>query len=95
MGDVCSPEKQMSMSACTPWTCWELRIGAKVTNLMSIESFKKTWTRSDGRYEVSVPWIPGAELSKTNEEPSRKRLKNIERKLSHDKELREAYEGIV
>jgi hypothetical protein len=44
---------------------------------------------------VSVPWIPGAELVNINEEPSRKRLKNIERKLSHDKELREAYEEIV
>ncbi|CAB3991377.1 Phosphatidylinositol 4-kinase alpha [Paramuricea clavata] len=49
-------------------------------------------TRNDGRYEVSVPWIPGAELVNSNEEPSRKRLKNIERKLSHDKRLREAYE---
>ena len=52
-------------------------------------------TRNDGRFEVSVPWIPGAELVNSNEEPSRKRLKNIERKLSHDKELREAYEEIV
>ena len=26
-------------------------------------------TRRDGRYEVGVPWIPGAELVNTNEEP--------------------------
>ena len=52
-------------------------------------------TRSDGRYEVSVPWIPGVELVKTNEEPSRKRLKNTERKLSYDTHLRDAYEQIV
>ena len=34
--------------------------------------------RSDGRYEVGVPWIPGAKLSNTNEDPSRKRLLNVE-----------------
>jgi hypothetical protein len=52
-------------------------------------------TQNDGRYEVSVSWIPGAELVNSNEEPSRKRLKNKERKLSHDKELLEAYKEIV
>ena len=44
---------------------------------------------------MSVPLIPGAKLVNSNEEPSRKRLKNTERKLSHDKELREAYKEIV
>ena len=38
--------------------------------------------RDDGRYEVSFPWIPGAELSSTNEVLSRKRLQNVERRLS-------------
>lgn len=28
--------------------------------------------RSDGRYEVGVPWIPGGKLSNTNEMASRK-----------------------
>ena len=34
--------------------------------------------KSDGRYEVGVPWIPGAKLSNTNEEPSRRHLHNVE-----------------
>ena len=37
--------------------------------------------RADGRYEVSVSWIPGAVLLNTNEEPSRRRLRGVERKL--------------
>ena len=44
--------------------------------------------RADGRYEVSVPWIPGAVLSNTNEEPSRRRLHTVERKLCQSEELR-------
>lgn len=51
--------------------------------------------RVDGRYEVSVPWIPGSSLSSTNEQPSRRRLIRVERKLSQDQKLREDYEKIV
>ena len=51
--------------------------------------------RSDGRYQVGVPWIPGAELSNTNEEPSRRRLYNVERKLKRNDKLRDEYEKIV
>ena len=37
--------------------------------------FKENISRkSDGRYEVNVPWIPGSQLSKTNETQSRQRL---------------------
>ncbi|XP_048575296.1 uncharacterized protein LOC116604510 [Nematostella vectensis] len=58
--------------------------------------FRENISRTDdGRYEVSVPWVPGAKLENTNEEPSRKRLRNVERKLRNDVELREAYEKIV
>ncbi len=36
--------------------------------------FQENITRKeDGRYEVAVPWLPGAVLRSTNEEPSRKR----------------------
>ena len=60
------------------------------------QEFKENITTTcHGKYEVGVPWIPGAELVNTNEEPSRKRLKSIERKLSHDGELRKDYEDIV
>ena len=51
--------------------------------------------RSDGRYEVGVPWIPGAKLSNTNEEPSRRRLHNVERKLKRNEELKFEYDNIV
>ena len=50
---------------------------------------------ADGRYEVSVPWIPGSSLFSTNEQPSRRRLIRIEKKLSQDPKLREEYEEIV
>ncbi|XP_028390705.1 uncharacterized protein LOC114515614 [Dendronephthya gigantea] len=51
--------------------------------------------QDDGRYEVSVPWIPGAVLSNTNEEPSRKRLNNVNRKLNRNQQLKREYEKIV
>lgn len=45
--------------------------------------------RDDGRYEVNFPWIPGVELSSTNEVLSRKRLQNVEWRLSKNENLRE------
>ena len=58
--------------------------------------FQESITRgSDGRYEVCVPWITGAEVSNTNEIPSRKRLENVERKLRRNEELKSDYEKIV
>ena len=48
--------------------------------------------RSDGRYKVGVPWIPGAKLSNTNEEPRRRRLYNVERKL-RNKKLKTEYDN--
>ena len=51
--------------------------------------------RNDSNYEVSVPWIPGAELSNTNEEPSRRRLYNVARKLNRNDEPKEEYQKIV
>lgn len=59
-------------------------------------SFKESITRGvDRRYEVSVPWIPGSSLSSTNEQPSRRCLIRIEKKLSKGPNLREEYEEIV
>ena len=51
--------------------------------------------RVDGRYKVSVPWIPGSSLSSTKEQPSRRCLIRVKRKLSQDQKLREEYEKIV
>ena len=51
--------------------------------------------RDDGRYEVSFPWIPGAELSSTNELWSRKRLQNVERRFSKNENLRKEYADII
>ena len=50
--------------------------------------------RDDGRYEVNFPWIPGVELSSTNEVLSRKRLQNVERGLSKNENLRKEYANI-
>lgn len=55
-----------------------------------LRDFKESVVRKeDGRYEVNFPWIPGAMLLNTNETLSRKRLQNVERKLSRNEKLRE------
>ena len=46
---------------------------------------------SEGRYEVQVPWIPGAEMTHTNEQPSRRRLENVERALTRNSKLEAEY----
>ena len=59
-------------------------------------SFKESVARGeDGLYEVSVPWIPNSSLSSTNEQPSRRRLIRVEKKLIQDLKLREKYEKVV
>ena len=63
-----------------------------MTSLMYCETIAR---RDDGRYEVSFPWIPGAELSSTNEALSRKRLQNVERRLSKNKNWRQEYADII
>ena len=61
-----------------------------------LRDFKESVVRrEDGRYEVGFPWIPGAILSNTNESLSRKRLENVERKLSRNEKLRGEYNDIV
>ena len=50
---------------------------------------------AQGRYEVGIPWIPGNTVTESNEVQSRKRLKNIERKLEKDPALKETCQEIV
>ena len=50
--------------------------------------FKENIVRkNDGRYEVNIPWIPGAELAGTNEEQSRRRLQNMNMKRRQKEHL--------
>ena len=51
--------------------------------------------KEDGRYEVNVPWVPGAKLTKTNELQCRKRLQNLERKLENKESLKQEYTKIL
>ena len=61
-----------------------------------LRDFKESVVRKqDGRYGVGFPWIPGATITNTNEALSRKRLENVERKLSRDEKLKGEYGGIV
>lgn len=47
-----------------------------------LKEFKDDVMRQqDGRYQVRVPWIPGSALTSTNEQASRKRLQNVNKKL--------------
>ncbi|XP_028415516.1 uncharacterized protein LOC114538581 [Dendronephthya gigantea] len=58
--------------------------------------FKENITRTeDGSYQVQVPWIPGQCLSKSNLEPSRKRLANVCKKIDRDQKLKEDYQDII
>ena len=60
------------------------------------KEFKENIVRqSNERHEVKIPWIPGSELSETNESQSRKRLQNVERKLKQNEQLRSDYTDIV
>lgn len=49
----------------------------------------------DGRYEVSIAWIPGAVFLNMNEKPSRRRLCSVEWRLHQNNELRKEYKKIV
>ena len=61
-----------------------------------LRDFKESIVRKqDGRYEAGFPWIPRATLTNTNDALSRKRLENVERKLSRDEKLKGEYGGIV
>ena len=61
-----------------------------------LRDFKESVVRKqNGRYEVGFPWISGATLTNTNEALSRKRLENVERKLSRDKKVKGEYGGII
>ena len=58
--------------------------------------FNETIVRDkEGRYQVNVPWIPGARLTETNETQSKKRLRSVVRKLDRDPSLRTEYRNIV
>ena len=58
--------------------------------------FKENILRKhDGRYEVNIPWIPGAELAGTNEEQSRRRLQNMNMKLRQKEQLKAEYTHIT
>ena len=61
-----------------------------------LRDFKESVARKqDGRHEVGSPWITGATLTNTNEALSRKRLANMERKLSRNEKLKGEYGGII
>ena len=61
-----------------------------------LTEFRENITRQDdGRYQVAIPWIPGSKLTTTNEQPSRRRLSNVDKKLTKDESLKREYEKII
>ena len=50
---------------------------------------------SNGKYEVAVPWVPGATLPSDNLEQSWKRLNGVWRKINEDDNLKGEYEEII
>ena len=58
--------------------------------------FKENIVRKhDGRYEVNIPWMPGAKLAGTNEEQSRRRLQNMNMKLRQKEQLKAEYTHVI
>ena len=51
--------------------------------------------KHNGRCEVNIPWIPEAKLDGTNEEQSRKRLRNMDMKLRQKEQLKAEYSHII
>ena len=51
--------------------------------------------KHDGRYEVNIPWIPGAKLDGSNEEKSGRRLQNMNMKLGQKEQLKAEYTHII
>ena len=61
-----------------------------------MENFKVNIKRgTDGRYEVGVSWIQGSTLTSSNEEASRERLQDANKRLKLNVKLKEEYETIV
>ena len=66
-----------------------------------LAEFRENITRQEdgryqvSRYQVSIPWIPGSKLTTTNEQPSRRRLFNVNKKLAKDGNLKQEYEKII
>ena len=50
---------------------------------------------SEGRYEVNIHWIPGAQLTETNEAQSKKRLRSVAKKLKQDLHLEAEYQNNI
>ena len=66
------------------------------SNMLVLSEFRENITRQeDGRYQVSIPWIPGSKLTATNEQQSRTRLYNVNKKLAKDEKLKQEYEKII
>ena len=63
--------------------------------LQVLIDFGESITKQDGRYQVSIPWIPGSKLTSTYEQHSRTRLRNVNRKLAKDEGLKQEYKRIV
>ena len=56
------------------------------------ENITKT---TEGRYELSVPWVSGATMSSSNLEQSRKWVNHVWRKVNQDQDIKKEYEDIV
>lgn len=61
----------------------------------TINSMDDVTRQEDGRYQVEVPWFPGSTLTSTNEQASRERLPNVNKKLVQNQKLKEEYEKII
>ena len=66
--------------------------GTKMPNFTivpRIEDPAKEFNKQE-RYQLNVPWIPGAQLTETYETQSRKRLCSVARKLNQDPDFKAA-----
>ena len=65
-----------------------MRIDERMINSDVHKEFRENISKDEQeRYEVGIPWVPGAEISENNELQSRKRLQNVERKLERNPKI--------
>ena len=63
--------------------------------MMSTRSSKRTVRKHDRRYEVNIPWMPGAKLVGSNEEPSWRHSQNMDMKLRQKERSKAEYTHII
>ena len=93
---ACSLEKLTITNSYIVLIFLGLKIVVRMIKCKSLLNFQENITRQeDGIYQVSIPWIPGSKLTTRKEQPSRRRLFNVNKTLAKDENLKQEYDKII